>query len=146
MKKRNPLINEPHLETLRARNVPVIFRNISTISNGALFLNTFLHSKIEEGVTVNVKLSDQSNLSVKDIKIKGNGTFAVSWCIQWFENIQTRTSWECLIGCLHSHANGSLGQIAETRIERNYTVVRIYWWKFGKLIGIKKNTIALSTA
>lgn len=92
MKKRNPLINEPHLETLRARNVPVIFRNISTISNGALFLNTFLHSKMEEGVTVNVKLSDQSNLSVKDIKIKGNGTFAVSWCIKWFENIQTRTS------------------------------------------------------
>ena len=55
MKKRNPLINEPYLETLRARNVPVIFRNISTICNGALFLNIFLHSKIEEGATVEIK-------------------------------------------------------------------------------------------
>ena len=58
MKKRNPLKNQLYLETLRARNVPVIFRNISTISNGALFLNTFLHREIEEGVTVNAKLSD----------------------------------------------------------------------------------------
>ena len=38
----------------------------------------------EEGVTVTFKLNDQSDLSNQNIKMKGNGIFAVTWWIEWF--------------------------------------------------------------
>ena len=56
-----------------------------------IVFQTIFGSRIE-GVTVKFKLSDQSNLSVKGIKIKGSGAFAVTWCIKWFENAQTKCS------------------------------------------------------
>ena len=57
-----------------------------------IVFQTILGSRIEEGLTVKFKLSDQSNLSIKGIKIKGSGAFAVTWCIKWFGNAQKKCS------------------------------------------------------